>query len=213
MLSVPVFSTVGVHHPAHVWAQQGSGRVQQWLHQRCWAAVDSYSNQLRGSVSHLHGVCERAAVRYTLPILTVFVDKTWVVLTHCTTVNNEWTLVILFISNDYLTREGEPGFRVWELLEQLNQSLRLFDTWDCLKSNEVRSRCCYTVDLRPMPNFKLLGREKKTPETIDYDLILNQSKVLVLNPKSNRNVPKSEEKVAHLKFPSWGGQNIVIWLV
>lgn len=34
LLSVPLLSTVGIHHPAHVWAQQRPGRLQQRLHQR-----------------------------------------------------------------------------------------------------------------------------------------------------------------------------------
>lgn len=79
----------------------------------------------------------------------------------CADVNNESKRVFLFGSNSYLTREGEPGFRVWELSEQLDQSLRLFDTRDCFKSNKISSCCCQAFDLWPMPCFKLLGREKK----------------------------------------------------
>ena len=79
----------------------------------------------------------------------------------CTTFNNESTVVMLLSGSGYLTREGEPGFRVGKLPEQLDQSLRLFDTRDCLKSYEISSCSCQAVDVWPMPNFKLLGREKK----------------------------------------------------
>lgn len=77
----------------------------------------------------------------------------------CADANNESTLLSLFCGNGYLTGEGEPGFRVWELSEQLNQSLRLFDTWDSFKGHEIC--CCQAFDLWPMPSFKLLGREKE----------------------------------------------------
>lgn len=61
-LSVPVFSTVGVHHPAQVWAQQRPSRVQQRLHHGWRTAVHSYRDQLCASVGHLHCICEGAAV-------------------------------------------------------------------------------------------------------------------------------------------------------
>lgn len=61
-LAVPLLSTVGVDHPAQVWAPQGPGRVQQRLHHRRRAAVHAHGQQLRGPAGHLHGVCEGAAV-------------------------------------------------------------------------------------------------------------------------------------------------------
>lgn len=60
----------------------------------------------------------------------------------CTTVNDESSVVMLLSSSGYLTREGEPGFRVGKLPEQLDQSFRLFDTRDCFKSYEISSCSC-----------------------------------------------------------------------
>lgn len=138
LLGVPLLSAVGVHHPAHVWAQQGPGRVQQRLHQRWWAAVDSHGDQLRGPIGSLHCVSEQAAIWYTPPILTASSNKAWVILI----VSIESTLVTLFSGSAYLTGEGQPGFRVGELSEQLNQSFGLFDAGDRLKSDEISSCCC-----------------------------------------------------------------------
>lgn len=90
LLSVPLFSTVGVHHPAHVWVQQWPGRVQQGLHQRWWAAVHPNSDQLWRSIGNLHCLCEQAAIRHTLLILHK-AESVW-----CTDVNNESKLVLLF---------------------------------------------------------------------------------------------------------------------
>lgn len=78
LLIVPLFSTVGVHHPAHVWVQQGPSRVQQRLHQCWWAAVHPNSNQLWRFISDLHCLCEQAAIRHTLLIL----HKAWFSLMH-----------------------------------------------------------------------------------------------------------------------------------
>lgn len=60
----------------------------------------------------------------------------------------------------YLTREREPGFCVWELLEQLDQSFCLFDTRDGFKRQNISFCCCKAFNLGSVPCFKLLGLEK-----------------------------------------------------
>lgn len=61
----------------------------------------------------------------------------------------------------YLTREGQPSFRVWELLEQLKQSFRLFDTGDRFERKQISFCCSETLDLWSVPRFELLGRGRK----------------------------------------------------
>lgn len=76
-LLVPLLSTVGVNHPAQVWAPQGPGRVQQRLHQRRRAAVHAHGQQLQGPAGHLHGVCEEAAVWNAPPVLCRASRSVW----------------------------------------------------------------------------------------------------------------------------------------
>lgn len=69
----------------------------------------------------------------------------------------------------YLTREGEPGGRVWKLSEQLGHSLRFLDTGNCFKSKKIGSCCCQTLHLRPVPIFQLLsGGETRSTEMVKY---------------------------------------------
>lgn len=139
-LSVPLLSTVGVNYPAQVWTPQGFDGVQQRLDQ-CWrAAVDSYGNQLLGSVCDLDGFSKWRAIWYILLILTTFFQRHVMFdVKYYNITMDGLTAILLPMSDGYLTWEGEPGFRIWEFSEQLDQGLRLFHTWDGLKSNKISS--------------------------------------------------------------------------
>lgn len=93
------------------------------------------------------------------------------VATYAQHINNKSTQLFFLIPlsiTSYLTREREPGFWVRELSEQLNESLCLFDTWDCFICNEISSCCCQAFRLWPMPRFKLLGRERIKQQNTTY---------------------------------------------
>lgn len=150
-LLVPLLSTVGINHPAQVWALQGPGRVQQRLHQCRRAAVHAHGQQLQGPAGHLHGVSKEAAIWNAPPVLCRVSCSVWSMWI--------WTLDFhLFLSKankqiDYLAGEGEPGSRVGKLSEQLGHSLRFLDTGNCFKSKKIGSCCRQTLHLRPVPIF------------------------------------------------------------
>lgn len=109
LLGVVLPATVGVHHPAHVWAQLRAGRVQEGLHHRWGAAVDSYGEQLGGPAGDPHSLCERAAIGNACLVLKVVSDHNRS--QAVTRVSKNWcyTRQKLFLSGGTLTEKDSQA--------------------------------------------------------------------------------------------------------